>query len=128
MKQLLSFLVACLISLNCWLQENEYKHSIYHPLLENKGQWDEKILFQSRSQAHTIWVQQHGFVYDIRDYSDLHNAHANPARGKSDFSYKSTLVAAHFIGSNAVTKITKDIPTPHYFNFFLGNEQSKWKD
>lgn len=128
MKEMLSFLACWIVSMNCWLQEPSYNHSIYHPLLENKGQWDEQILFQSKSQGQTIWVQQHGFVYDIRDYSNLQNAHANPANGKSDLSFKSTLVSAHFIGSNAVTNITKDIPTPHYFNFFLGNDQSKWKE
>lgn len=128
MKEILLFLACWLISMNCWLQEPTYKHSVYHPLLENKGQWDEQILFQSRSQEHTIWVQQHGFLYDIRDYRTIQNAHAHPTDNPTDFSIKSTAIAAHFIGSNTVTQIQKDIPTSHYFNFFLGNDQSKWKE
>jgi hypothetical protein len=128
MKEMLSFLACWLISMNCWLQEPSYNHSVYHPLLENKGQWDEQILFQSRSQEHTIWVQQHGFLYDIRDYRTIQNAHAHPTDNQTDFSIKSTAIVAHFIGSNTVTQIQKDIPTSHYFNFFLGNDQSKWKE
>lgn len=128
MKQLVSLLSCCLIGLTCWLQELDFQHSIYHPLLENKGQWDNEILFQSRSKEHTIWVQQHGFVYDIRDHSAIQHAHAHPADGQTDFSSKSTIVAAHFIGSNVVSNIKKEMPTPHYFNFFLGNDPSKWQE
>ena len=107
-------------------QEIEHKHSLFHAMIENKGQWGAPVLFQSKTQKHTIWVQQHGFVYDIRDYSNLKKAHQNPAANVPTTDYTSTVVASHFVGSNEVTNIEKNKATSHYFNYFLGNNPAKW--
>lgn len=107
-------------------QETEHRHSLFHAMTENKGQWAEKVLFQSRSHEHTIWIQQHGFLFDIRDYSALKKAHADPGSGVTDVSGTQTVVAAHFVGSQEVTHITKSQPGNHYFNYFTGNDPNKW--
>src|SRR3989344_1434603 len=107
-------------------QEIDHAHSLFHGMTENKGQWDNQVLFQSRSQKHTIWVQQHGFIFDIRDYSVLQKAHANPDNGLENTDYTQTIVAAHFVGSQTVTSIEKHKPGTHYYNYFLGNNQHKW--
>ena len=107
-------------------QEPEHRHSLFHALIENKGQWPKQVLFQSRSQQHTIWLQQHGFLYDIRDYSALKKAHANPGAGIDASAYSSTVVAAHFLGSSEVTRIEKNGSTDHYYNYFIGNDSTKW--
>jgi len=125
MKALFS-IVFSLICLGGFSQEIEHKHSLFHSMTENKGQWAEQVLFQSRSQKHTIWVQQHGFLFDIRDYSNLQKAHVNPASGIESIDYQQTIVAAHFVGSNDVTTIKKSQPSDHYYNYFIGDDQTKW--
>ena len=107
-------------------QEMEHRHSLFHALIENKGQWPQQVLFQSRSQQHTIWLQQHGFLYDIRDYSALKKAHTNPDAGVDASTYNSTVVAAHFLGSSQVSRIEKNASTKHYYNYFIGNDSTHW--
>jgi len=114
------------LSANLWSQEFEHKHSLHHSLIENKGQWDLPVLFQSKSQQHTIWVQQHGFIYDIRDYSQLKRAHLNPNEELDSIVAQSTIVAAEFVGSKEVSSIEKESKSTAYYNYFLGNDKNKW--
>ena len=107
-------------------QELEHKHSLYHSLIENKGQWDDPVLFQSKSQKHTIWVQQHGFIYDLRDYSKLQKAHLKPDPNYNSMTYERTVVATEFVGSNSVNKIEKLNKSTAYYNYFIGNDKAKW--
>lgn len=107
-------------------QEIEHRHSIHHALIENKGQWDSPVLFQSKTQEQTIWVQQHGFIYDIRDYSQIKKAHLTFGDGTDSITYRQTIVAAEFIGSNTVSAIEKENKSQEYYNYFKGNDQSKW--
>jgi gliding motility-associated-like protein len=125
MKALLTSLLT-LIVLAGFSQEIEHRHSLFHAMTENKGQWAEQVLFQSRSQKHNIWIQQHGFLYDIRDYSKLQHAHLHPGEATEAIDYRQTVVAAHFVGSNEVTQIRKHHPSQHYYNYFIGNDRSKW--
>ncbi len=107
-------------------QETQHKHSIYHALIENKGQWDSPVLFQSKSKKHTVWVQQHGFIYDIRDYTKLKESHINLNSGTDSLTYNSTIVAAHYVGSNTILTSEKELPTHNSYNYFLGKNSSKW--
>ncbi|AEA44408.1 T9SS type B sorting domain-containing protein [Fluviicola taffensis] len=106
-------------------QEIEHKHNTHYALIENKGQWAEKVLFQSKSQGNNIWVQQHGFLYDLRDYSPMKRAHLGNSTDTST-EIKSALSAAHFLNSNEVYEIIKEKPLPYYYNYFLGNDSTKW--
>lgn len=38
-------------------QEIEHSHSIHHAFIENKGQWDEQVLFKSRFEGGNLWIQ-----------------------------------------------------------------------
>lgn len=107
-------------------QEIEHRHSLFHAMTENKGQWADQVLFQSRSQKHTIWVQQHGFLLDIRDFSKLQQAHVHPENAPESLEGRRTIVAMHFVGSQEVTQIEKQQPSSWYFNYFIGNDQRKW--
>lgn len=107
-------------------QHADHTHATTGGLLENKGQWDQPVLFRSKTQQQSVWVQQHGFIYDIRDYSAVKHSHFNPQAQHENLSYQSTVVAAHFVGSSAVQVIEKEKPSSHYYNYFIGNQASKW--
>lgn len=115
-------------ALSCALfaQELEHKHSVHHALIENKGQWDTPVLFQSRSQEQTVWVQQHGFIYDVSDYSNITKAHTHFDNSITDLNFRQTLVMANFVGSHEVTNIERKSKSESYYNYFLGNDKSKW--
>ncbi len=127
MKRLISlFLIFCLSTvIQLHAQEIEHNHSIHHSMLENKGQWDPNILFQTKFAGGNLWIQQHKFFFHLQDYRDMQEAHAN-----FDFDREAKLkqLALHcnFINSNKVTEIEKEGETEVYYNYFLGNDKSKW--
>jgi len=125
MKTLLLFLLFLPVTAT-FAQEIGHIHSPFYALTENKGQWAEQVLFQSRSQGQNIWVQQHGFIYDLRDYSSLRHAHDHPGSGAADSTYRGTIVAAHFKGSQRITNIDKKKQVDYYYNYFIGNDSTKW--
>ncbi|MGV3612607.1 MAG: T9SS type B sorting domain-containing protein [Fluviicola sp.] len=125
MKPIFAIFCALVFYTQFHAQEIEHQHPSHYALVENKGQWDDKVLFQSRSQGNNIWVQQHGFLYDIRDYSPMKRAHLGESSDTST-AIKGVLSAAHFINSNEVYEIIKEKPLPYYYNYFLGNDSTKW--
>ena len=56
----------------------------------------------------------------------MHEAHANFEQIKNPKQNRQTVVHLNFIGANEVTNIEKQDPTPKYYNYFLGNDKSKW--
>jgi gliding motility-associated-like protein len=108
-------------------QEMDYNLDKHKILIENKGQWDEQILFQSKFTGGNLWVQQHKLLFHLQDYSELQASHANFShKHKNPGTFKQTVIHANFIGSNEVTSIEKENPSEHYYNYFLGNDESRW--
>ena len=56
-------------------QEITHNHSPHHSFIENKGQWDERILFKSKFQGGNMWIQQNKFVFHLQDFSETQSAH-----------------------------------------------------
>ncbi len=107
-------------------QEIEHEHSILHSFIENKGQWESPILFKAKFSGGNLWVQQNKFVFHLQDFSNLHKNHVEPATEKTDTTLPQAVVHLNFIGSNPVTQIEKYNPTKSYYNYFIGNDKSKW--
>lgn len=127
MKPIFGIFCALVFCTRLVAQEIEHQHPSHYALVENKGQWDEKVLFQSKSRGNNIWVQQHGFLYDLRDYSPMRRAHAQKSTDTlTSDQLQGVLAGAHFINSNEVYEIIKEQPLPFYYNYFLGNDSSRW--
>lgn len=125
MRFLLLFLVF-ISSLTLQAQEIVHNHSIHHAFIENKGQWDDQILFQSKFHGGNLWVQQKKMVFHLQDFSATHAAHANFEKIDDKIVNRQTVVHLNFVGANEVNKIEKDGATPNYYNYFIGNDKSKW--
>ncbi|MFM7472666.1 MAG: hypothetical protein ACKO00_01955, partial [Crocinitomicaceae bacterium] len=95
-------------------------------LIENNGQWPSSVLFKSKISAGNIWVQQHKILFHLKDYSRLFELHRKPKDSEDTIYGKQTLVHLNFPSSNEVTKIDKLNRTDSYFNYFIGNDSSKW--
>lgn len=126
MKRLLLVFSVLILTDHFLAQEIEHAHNTHYALIENKGQWAEKVLFQSKSQGNNIWIQQHGFIYDIRDYSSLKKAHTEKVSDESSSQFRGTLVGVEFLNSREVSEIKKEKPLSYYYNYFIGNDSSKW--
>lgn len=120
-------LISCIVFLSSvFSQEIEHAHSIHHAFIENKGQWDSKVLFKSRFKGGNLWVEQGKMMFHLQDYSDYQKAHAQPGSSKPVNTFTQHIVNLNFVGSNKIEQITKAIPTSNYYNFFIGNDPSKW--
>lgn len=108
-------------------QEINHDHSIQHSFIENKGQWNESILFKARFSGGNLWIQQRKFVFHLQDFSALKELHGNPKDGNIEAAIKQTVVHLNFKGANEVAQIEKIHPTKNYYNYFLGNDKSRWK-
>ena len=107
-------------------QEVEHNHSIHHSFIENKGQWDEDILFKSNFDGGNLWVQQHKILFHIQDFSATQGAHANFSTDTEHLVNQQTVVHLNFLGSNDISEIEKHEPTKSYYNYFIGNDKNKW--
>lgn len=65
-------------------------------------------------------------MFHLQDFSRLQTYHANPKDGEDVSAFSQTLLHLNFPGSNKVTSIKKDYQTSVYYNYFLGNVESKW--
>ena len=97
-----------------------------HYFIENKGQWPDAVLFKSKIPAGNIWIHQHKLLFHLQDYSRLNELHQKPKDAEETIYGKQVLVHLNFPTSNTVTKIEKQQQTNTYFNFFIGNDKSKW--
>jgi gliding motility-associated-like protein len=116
-----------LVSYGGFAQEIDYNLDKHKMLIENKGQWDNQILFQSSFQGGNLWVQQHKLLFHLQDYSAYQAAHANFRKTvPNSTAFRQSVIHANFVGSNEVKEIQKERPSRHYYNYFLGNDASKW--
>src|SRR5690606_7285737 len=120
--KLVSFFIPLFFCSFSYSQEVKHEHSILHSFIENKGQWDKDVLFQSKFEGGNLWVQQQKFVFHLQDFSALHQIHASTNATVSP-TIKQHAVHLNFIGSNKVEKITKSGKTQVYFNYILGNQK-----
>lgn len=122
-------IIIFLISFTSFGQEvHQHDHSIHHSIIENKGQWPSQVLFKSRVHGGNLWVEQNKFLIHLQDFSDLYDAHAFQGTKKiSDtLTFKQHFLNLKFLNSNQVERTDKVGKSENYYNFFIGNDQSKW--
>lgn len=128
--RLLLGLMAVLAAYSVFGQEIEHKHSIQHAFIENKGQWNDRILFKTKFDGGNLWVQQQKMVFHLMDLSPVEEAHAAKNSGKEVENpvIKQTVFHLNFKGAQDVVEIEKTNPTSTYYNYFIGNDEKKWAE
>ncbi|MCW5907638.1 MAG: PKD domain-containing protein [Chitinophagales bacterium] len=90
---------------------------------ENKGQWDAFIKYRSDLAAGNIYFEAGALTFNMWDADALHEArHGHPVKNISTHAHKLS-----FVGASATPGIKPSFKEPEYRNYFLGNDQSKWK-
>lgn len=96
---------------------------------ENKGQWEEKILFRSQLDGGLFFIEKNCLTfnfYDKKKYRALR--HGNSRQGMyKDFDIRAHAYKIHFVGANINPSVEKQEAGQEYENFFLGNDESKWR-
>jgi len=120
--------------------------------IENKGQWNNQILFKGELSSGAFYLRKTGFTVDLhnpKDLAALLQNHGRPGSSKKsknidyskDLSGKVTdqsissntpkIVHSHsyqveFAGANPNAVATPDKPLPSVNNYLIGNDRSKW--
>lgn len=110
-------------------QEINFKHDIKYAFVENKGQWDSAVLFKSKFDGGNLWIQNKKFVFHFQDFSKLHATHGNTDLSKQkleNLKNRQTVVHLNFKNANNFRVTEKLNPSSNYYNYFIGNDSTKW--
>ncbi len=124
------FLVCCL----GWLVESAYgRPDPGIKYIENKNQWPEEVDFSARVPGGRMFVQPGRFVYNFIDEGRLEELHLNthsPSDGEAklqkDEKIDGHTVIVDFPGANKSAVPLSFGKSMEYYNYFLGNDSSKW--
>ena len=125
----------------------------YLEFVENKGQWDKKILFLANTGIGSVALQSDGYRVLLHNEHDLEkiNPHPHPSthqhktdvvkqtaaldpsRGgeggsgtEGNVILRSHAYQVKFLNANPNPQIVPDKALPSYNNYFLGNDSTKW--
>ncbi len=99
--------------------------------IENKGQWDSKVLFMGKVSNGSFFIRKDGFTvvqYHPGDFADLYQK----IHDGSISSYPNGVpVRSHsfhvdFVNANPEVTVVPEKPISTVSNFFYGNDPSKW--
>jgi hypothetical protein len=107
--------------------------------IENKGQFDRRVKFQSRGYGPTLWLTEGGIVFDLLRANT--NGEPYPAEGiinshkfgrirprNPEQRKRERLVfAEEFIGANRTTVLEAKNQQSGIYNYFVGNDPQKWQ-
>jgi len=102
--------------------------------IENKGQWSPEVKYLARVGGMNAWITNTGVVYDYFQINKNYTEEQiyNLTRDKKDeFERKNTSIKGHVIKMQLVDANSFSVQEGNnknegYYNYFIGNDQSKW--
>lgn len=88
--------------------------------IENKGQWDNEVLFETQIEGGKMYLTKNGVQYHFLEQIDRHHKNYQPKT--ADLS----IVDVGFLGANKASQVTYQNPSTAVYNYYLGNDTSKW--
>ncbi len=118
---------------------SQYTDKIQRPssvFIENKGQWDVEARFLTRLNGMNVWITGKGLVYDV------FQGQRDEGKGQMEKDHRASaplspipspsaplhghVVKMNFLGSKQTSRAEGMEKQTPYFNYFLGNDKSKW--
>jgi hypothetical protein len=102
--------------------------------IQNKGQWNPEVKYLARTGGMNAWITSSGVVYDYykvnKNYDQSKTLKMNP-KEKRDYENKNTFINGHvvkmqFVNSKNNVAEAGTNQKEGYYNYFIGNDQSKW--
>ena len=100
--------------------------------IPNKGQVDEKALFYAQASRYTLWLTREGLIFDgVRTLGgkDGEPGVKSPGVGTiaEAIKFERDVSRVRFLNSNEAPEIVPEDETEYTVNYFIGNDESKWK-
>ncbi|OWY25149.1 PKD domain-containing protein [Sphingobacteriales bacterium UPWRP_1] len=127
-----------------WLINLSANASPHLKYLQNKGQWDSRVLFKAKTAGQEIFTECNGFTFlfyhpeqvDAAAHCEMqHNGGSNPlceqhSHNRFFETYSGTIqvhaVKIQFVQANPSPAVELQEVLPERHNFFLGNIPQKW--
>lgn len=90
----------------------------------NKGQWDERILYNLPLSSGRLYIEQEGLTYFLSN-ATFHNHEIEGGHNHNEHTTYHC-IKHHFIHAQKSPFIVQDT-SEHYHNYFIGSDQTKWK-
>lgn len=91
--------------------------------IENKGQWESNILYKADILNGAMFLEKNKLTFHIREPRKIHVKEPDPI----DKIYKSHAFNMTFLNTNLDVKIKSSGIYSNYYNYFIGNDSSKWR-
>lgn len=119
-----TFLCICFITFTSSLKA-QYKTLEF---IENKGQWEGSHQYLATTETENIYFEKNAFTYTLSDPKNLESLKKIKEGGLpygTIFKYHTYKIT--FLGANANCEMLPSKIAPHYYNYFLGKDPSRWK-
>jgi gliding motility-associated-like protein len=104
--------------------------SVAQGFTENKGQWPESFYFKSTGKASQLFVEKNALYFHIWDGTQraafMEAAHERKAYSGPD-RLKHHAYRMKFTGADSRSFIETSGTSAHYYNYYLGNDTTRWK-
>lgn len=128
LKRYTTLFLTLVVSLAAFSQNIEF--------VENKGQWDSKVLFTGQFTGGAFYLHKNGFTivhHHPDDWNQLrHAAHGGEQRGNATqvgangITLRSHAYNVTFSNANAQAQVLPDKALTSKNNYFIGNDPKKW--
>lgn len=105
------------------------EHKGGYTFIENKNQWHGNVKFKADIKSGYLYLENDGFLFDLIDVKKA-NEYIETHYHKTTKKVFKTLdwhaYKVKFKNVNPNVKIIGKDKTPEYYNYFIGNDKSKW--
>ncbi len=93
--------------------------------IENKGQWDERILYKAKIKGGEILFEADKITWHFYHLpKEKHGPHGSGH--EEEKVLKGHIARTHFEGKSPQVMLNASIPSKAYHNYFIGNDPSNW--
>ncbi|HRH58134.1 MAG TPA: gliding motility-associated C-terminal domain-containing protein [Chitinophagales bacterium] len=93
--------------------------------IKNEGQWEAPVLYKADLSGGWVYLEKNALTFKFLEKS----LHSHPAKNNSTANeiIKGHVYKINWLNANPAVKISETDKQPYYNNYFIGNDQRKWK-
>jgi gliding motility-associated-like protein len=99
--------------------------------IQNKGQWQQDVLFRAELPGGFLFLKKQSMVYVLYDAREVSAQHASKPLQEESSRVVPQVIKAHgvevqFAGSSPEVKLSQSSPDGSSYNYFIGNDSNRW--
>lgn len=115
------FLLASIWIALCFIGQSQI---MMHP---NRGQWEEPIAYKVDLDMGEMLIENQGITYHFYHWHHTHHCDNHQHCDSDPNIIKTHVVKTNFLNSQVPSAVVEDDKTDYYRNYYLGDDESKWK-